>query len=144
VTEAIDADIDLTLRRVKLFQRDGPMHDDLRNLLLAYSVFHSPSPRYVRAIRRVRTRAHGHAQPPGASWPAALLLISMPVQDAFVSLANLVEKSFLKSFYLDKNDEVRSVILPAFVVSKTTGTDAGVLPRLWYAARRCYAARASL
>lgn len=32
----------------------------------------------------------------------------MPVQDAFVSLANLVEKSFLKSFYLDKRDEMEA------------------------------------
>lgn len=92
VVEAIDADIARVLPAVKLFQPGGPMAPELRNVLLAYSIFWS---------------VDRPAYPAGVAWPAALLLISMPVQDAFVSLVNLVSKSFLKSFYSDKREEVR-------------------------------------
>lgn len=46
----IDVDIEETLPQLKMFQPGGPMHEDLRNLLLAYSVFWKREPSYVRLV----------------------------------------------------------------------------------------------
>lgn len=48
VVDALDRDIEITLPLLKLFQRDGVMHEDLKNVLLAYCVFNEGKPRYVR------------------------------------------------------------------------------------------------
>ena len=49
VLEAIDEDMAETLPSVKLFQTDGPMATELRNVLLAYSIFWNvEQPQYVR------------------------------------------------------------------------------------------------
>jgi hypothetical protein len=44
----IEADIAKTLPQVKVFLPGAPMYYDLRNLLLAYSVFWKEKPSYVR------------------------------------------------------------------------------------------------
>lgn len=89
----LDSDIAETMPLLRLFQVGGVMHEDLKNLLLAYSVFRDgATPRY----------------PSGISYPAALLMINMTPPEAFLSLVNLVEKSLLKSFYCDEMADVCS------------------------------------
>ncbi|GAA5923560.1 hypothetical protein JCM1841_002983 [Sporobolomyces salmonicolor] len=92
VQEEAEEDSQRTLPTLKLFQRGGVMHEDLMDLLLAWSVYEKVSPRY----------------PQGLAYPAALLLVNMPVQEAFVSLVNIVKKSFLRSFYGDDPEEVEA------------------------------------
>ncbi|GAA5867277.1 hypothetical protein JCM1840_005006 [Sporobolomyces johnsonii] len=92
VQEEAEEDSQRTLPTLKLFQRGGVMHEDLMDLLLAWSVYEKVSPRY----------------PQGLAYPAALLLVNMTVQEAFVSLVNLVKKSFLRSFYGDDPEEVEA------------------------------------
>lgn len=48
VMSALLKDVEQTLPKTKLFQKDGVMHDDLVDLLLAYSIYDG-EPRYVRA-----------------------------------------------------------------------------------------------
>ncbi|KAI5481595.1 TBC domain protein, Rab GTPase activator [Pseudohyphozyma bogoriensis] len=89
--EKMEHDVEDTLPDLKLFQKDGGvMHEDLMGVLLAYSVHAGGQPRY----------------PEGLSYLAALLLVNMPPADAFISLLNLVDKSFLKSFYGGVEDEI--------------------------------------
>ncbi|GAA98640.1 uncharacterized protein L969DRAFT_63337 [Mixia osmundae IAM 14324] len=89
----IDHDISRTMPNIKLFDKEnGPMWSDLRNLLLAHSVFWRDRPSYA----------------PGICFPAAMLLISMPPPEAFVALVNLVNKSCLKSFYAGVSDEIEA------------------------------------
>ncbi|KDE03059.1 hypothetical protein MVLG_06448 [Microbotryum lychnidis-dioicae p1A1 Lamole] len=90
---ALEEDVQGTLRNLKLFQRGGAMHEDLINLLLGYVVYAS------------KATGQKPCYPPGLACPAAMLLINMSVADAFISLVNLVNKSFLKSFYGDNPDE---------------------------------------
>lgn len=46
----IDLDIEVTLPQLKMFQSGGPMHEDLHNLLLAYSVFWKREPSYASLL----------------------------------------------------------------------------------------------
>jgi TBC1 domain family member 14 len=43
----VEEDIEDTFRNLKLFQRDGIMYQDLKDLLLSYSVFWKDKPSYV-------------------------------------------------------------------------------------------------
>lgn len=52
-------------------------------------------------------------QPPGISYLAAMFLLNMSPAEAFLALVNVVEKSFLKSFYANNLDEVRFPIGPS-------------------------------
>ncbi|GAA6009353.1 hypothetical protein JCM11491_004287 [Sporobolomyces phaffii] len=82
--EEAEEDMENVLPTLKLFQkRGGVMHEDLVDLLLAWSVHDQSTPRYPR----------------GLAYPASLLLVNMPPSEAFVSLLNLISKSFLKAFY---------------------------------------------
>ncbi|EGG05279.1 uncharacterized protein MELLADRAFT_36891 [Melampsora larici-populina 98AG31] len=92
VIEAIDADLALTLPKLKLFQVGRPMHNDLRQILLAWAVFWRERPFY----------------PKGSSFLAALFLINMQPQDAFLSLVNISRKSCLSYFYNNKQAEIES------------------------------------
>ncbi|KAG0667572.1 hypothetical protein C6P46_000108 [Rhodotorula mucilaginosa] len=83
VEAAAKEDVKRTLPALKLFQEDRVMHDDLMELLLAWSVYEQRTPRYAE----------------GLAFPAALLLLNMSRPDAFVSLVNLIHKSVLRSFY---------------------------------------------
>ena len=47
IREAIEQDVKETMPMLKLFQEGGAMHDDLKDLLFAYSVFGDGEPRYV-------------------------------------------------------------------------------------------------
>ncbi|BGP38718.1 hypothetical protein JCM10450v2_002668 [Rhodotorula kratochvilovae] len=84
-------DVERTLPALKLFQEGRVMHDDLVELVVAWSVHEKAIPRY----------------PEGLAFPAALLLLNMSAPEAFVCLVNLVQKSFLRSFYGDP-DEVEA------------------------------------
>ncbi|GAA5910639.1 hypothetical protein JCM6882_001046 [Rhodosporidiobolus microsporus] len=84
-----EEDVEGCLPALKLFQKGGVMHEDLMDLLLAWSIYEKTTPRYAK----------------GLAYPAALLLVNMPPADAFVSLVNLVQKSFLRSFYSDDSEE---------------------------------------
>ena len=47
VLKAIEKGVEETMPMLKLFQKGGAMHDDLKDLLLAYSVFGDGNPHYV-------------------------------------------------------------------------------------------------
>lgn len=47
--ERLEQEIEETMPLLKLFQSGGVMHEDLRNILLAYSVFKDGLPHYVRS-----------------------------------------------------------------------------------------------
>lgn len=92
VIAGIDADIAITLPKLKLFQEGRPMHNDLRQILLAWAVFWRERPFY----------------PKGSSFTAALFLMNMPPQDAFLSLVNISRKSCLSYFYNNKKAEIEA------------------------------------
>ncbi|GJN87506.1 hypothetical protein Rhopal_000455-T1 [Rhodotorula paludigena] len=91
-TRRAKEDAERTLPALKLFQEGRVMHDDLMELLLAWSVHEKMAPRY----------------PEGLSFPAALLLLNMSPAEAFICLVNLVQKSFLRSFYSDDPEEIEA------------------------------------
>jgi hypothetical protein len=62
ISELIDQDMAETLPQTKLFQGEGPMAFDLKNLLLAYSVFWKEKPSYAR-ISHVLCCANGCRSP---------------------------------------------------------------------------------
>ncbi|KAK4050113.1 hypothetical protein OIV83_003684 [Microbotryomycetes sp. JL201] len=88
-------DVQSTLPTLKLFQKDGVMHDDLVDVLLAFTVFEAGATGEVR-------------YPAGLACPGAMLLVNMAPTDAWVSLVNLVDKSCLKSFYRRRQDEMEA------------------------------------
>lgn len=87
--EAMEEEVRGTMRKLKLFQEGGALHQELIEILLAYTAW-SPE---------------GRGYPKGISYPAALLLLNMSQPEAFLSLINLIEKSFLKHFYEEKVEE---------------------------------------
>lgn len=105
-------DVERVLPALKLFQEGRVMHDDLMEVLLAWSVHEKATPRYVRVfplsrdsdplLRRLCRQARGLA------FPAALLVLNMSPAEAFVCLVNLVQKSYLRSFYSANSDEVEA------------------------------------
>jgi hypothetical protein len=48
VKEEAEEDVEGTLPALKLFQKGGVMHEELVDLLLAWSVYEKAEPRYVR------------------------------------------------------------------------------------------------
>lgn len=78
----------------KLFQNDQPLNQDLRDLVYAHAVFWKDTPIYATGTANL----------------AAMLLISMPAQEAFLSLVNLVNKSLLKTFYAGSHDDVSGTV----------------------------------
>ena len=78
------------MTHTKLFQEGQPLHQDLRDLIYAHAVFWKDKPIYA----------------PGTANLAAMLLVSMPVQEAFLCLVNIVNKSLLKTFYAGPQDDV--------------------------------------
>ncbi|BGP06788.1 hypothetical protein JCM10049v2_002612 [Rhodotorula toruloides] len=92
VERAAKEDVERVLPALKLFQQGRVMHEDLMEVLLAWSVYEKVTPRYA----------------PGLAFPAALLILNMSPAEAFVCLVNLVQKSFLRSFYSADPDEVEA------------------------------------
>ncbi|BGP23514.1 TBC1 domain family member 14 [Rhodotorula toruloides] len=85
-------DVERVLPALKLFQEGRVMHEDLMEVLLAWTVHEKVTPRYAR----------------GLAFTAALLILNMSPAEAFVCLVNLVQKSFLRSFYSSDPDEVEA------------------------------------
>ncbi|GAA5942586.1 hypothetical protein JCM3775_000267 [Rhodotorula graminis] len=88
VERAARADAQRTLPALHMFQEGAVMHDDLMEILVAWAVYEKTTPRY----------------PDGLAFPAALLLLNLAPAEAFVCLVNLVQKSFLRSFYGDQDE----------------------------------------
>jgi TBC1 domain family member 14 len=83
--EAMEDDILGTLPSLHLFHPEtGPMYPDLKDLLCAWVVSRSDE---------------GLGYVGGAAKMAAMLLINLPSQKAFIALRNLLERHCLRSFY---------------------------------------------
>ncbi|KAJ3829857.1 rab-GTPase-TBC domain-containing protein [Lentinula raphanica] len=81
----IEADIASTLPSLHIFHHEnGPLYSDLKDMLCAWVV--------ARADE-------GLGYTIGAAKVAAMLLINMPIQQAFVVMRNLLERHCLRSFF---------------------------------------------
>lgn len=81
----IDEDMLTTLPSLHIFHREtGPMYADLRDMLLAWVVSRSDE---------------GLGYTLGAAKIAAMLLLNMPSQQAFVVMRNLLERHCMRSFF---------------------------------------------
>jgi len=81
----IDTDIASTLPSLHIFNKEnGPLYEDLRDMLCAWLVSRSDE---------------GLGYTYGAAKIAAMLLINMPIQQAFVVMRNLLERHCMRSFY---------------------------------------------
>ena len=81
----MDRDIETTLPQLHIFMKEtGPLHDDLKDILYAWVVARSDE---------------GMGYTMGASKIAAMLLINMASQQAFVVMRNLLERHCLRSFF---------------------------------------------
>jgi len=77
--------MDATLPSIHIFHKEtGPMHSDLKDMMCAWVVSRSDE---------------GLGYTMGAAKVAAMLLINMPVQQAFIVLRNLLERHLLRSFF---------------------------------------------
>ncbi|KAL1741191.1 rab-GTPase-TBC domain-containing protein [Schizophyllum fasciatum] len=82
---AIEADLATTLPALHIFHREtGPLYGELKELLCAWVVARSDE---------------GLGYTTGASRLAAMLLITMPAQQAFVVMRNILERHCMRSFY---------------------------------------------
>lgn len=84
IAQVIEADIDETLTSLSIFQKGGPYHEDLRDLLHAFT-FYRTDIGYVRGINCI----------------AAMLLVNMSSPEAFVCLVNLLNRRCLLAFCTD-------------------------------------------
>lgn len=82
VADQIKIDVSRTFSQLGLFQEDGPYHEPLIQVLGAY-VTYRPDINYVQ----------------GMAYLAAMLLLNMSTEDAFVSFANLLNNHALLAFY---------------------------------------------
>ncbi|KAJ7225383.1 hypothetical protein GGX14DRAFT_511320 [Mycena pura] len=81
----IEQDISTTLPSLHIFHHEtGPLYPDLKDMLCAWVVSRSDE---------------GLGYTVGASKIAAMLLINMPAQQAFIVMRNLMERHCMRSFY---------------------------------------------
>lgn len=80
--EGITLDLSRTFPHLGIFQKGGPYHDVLGDLLSAYVCFR-PDIGYVQ----------------GMSYLAATLLLNQEVSDAFISFSNLLNRPLLHAFF---------------------------------------------
>lgn len=88
--EAMTLDISSTFPDLHIFQKGGPLHDSLRNVLGAYATYR-PDVGYA----------------PMTSWLAAMLLLYMDAVEAFVVLANILNQPCMLAFALPRPDQVK-------------------------------------
>ena len=101
VLDAIEADIETSLPTLHLFAPGrGPLYQDLKDMLCAWVVARSDE---------------GLGYIPGESKIAAMLLLNMAPQPAFIVMRNLLERHCLRSFYggLSSRDDVSLFCLRA-------------------------------
>ncbi|KNC47815.1 TBC1 domain family member 14 [Thecamonas trahens ATCC 50062] len=82
-------DLPRTYPELSIFDEGGPMHDQLRDVLGAF-VCYRPDMGYVQ----------------GMSFPAALLLLNLPLYDAFVAFCTLLNMPLLAAFFRLETDEL--------------------------------------
>lgn len=91
--DLIDQDVCSTLPSLHLFHpHSGPLHNDLKDMLYAWVIARSDQ---------------GLGYTSGAAKIAAMLLITMPIHQAFNVMRNLLERHCLRTFYggdTSKND----------------------------------------
>lgn len=80
--ELIKLDVSRTFPQLCFFQKDGPYHEALHNVLGAYACYNSQI---------------GYVQ--GMSFLTAILLLNMEAIDAFICLANLLDTKILKTCF---------------------------------------------
>ncbi|XP_065648245.1 TBC1 domain family member 14 [Hydra vulgaris] len=102
-------DVARTFPSLGIFQKGGPYHETLKHLLAAYTC-HRPD--------------IGYAQ--GMSFVAAMLLLNMDLQDAFIAFANLLNRPCQMAFYT-VNQQMMSAYFKTFDVVL-----ADQIPRLHY------------
>lgn len=101
----IENDVQHTLPTLHIFNREfGPMYQDLKDLLCAWVVSRSDEGLgYVRVFSFILSaRCDSDSvvgQVRGASNLAAMLILNMPVDQAFMAMRNLLERHCMRSFY---------------------------------------------
>jgi len=110
--ELIEDDISGTMPSLRIFDPvHGPLHQDLKDLLCAWTVARSDeSMSYVR----------------GASHVAGMLLINMPVEQAFLAFRNLLDRHCLRSFYAGQSDDMEGY----YRIFDTLLAD--IMPKVYY------------
>jgi len=110
--ELIHEDVCSTLPSLRIFDPvHGPMHQDLKELLYAWTIA-----RGDEGLTYVR----------GASHVAGMLLINMPIEQAFVAFRNLLDRHLLRSFYGSQADDVQAY----YRVFDTLLAD--IMPKVYY------------
>ncbi|GHJ86617.1 hypothetical protein NliqN6_3019 [Naganishia liquefaciens] len=93
ILETIEHDAGGTLPVLKIFQPGSPMYDDLKDLLSAW---------YVSRLDE------GQGYIPDVHHLAGMLLITMPLPQAFIALRNLLNRPCLRAFYSGLTEEVEA------------------------------------
>ncbi len=108
----IALDLPRTFPALSFFQQGGPSHHLLRNVLEAYTLYR-PDVGYVQ----------------GMSYIAALLLLYMDAEDAFVALCNLLNRSLHYCFYRMDIKRVRTLtrVIGCVAWTDTCWTDEALL-----------------
>jgi hypothetical protein len=110
--ESIEHDAAGTLPVLKIFQPGSPMHDDLKDLMCAWYVsrldegqgYVSP---VVRPIMRFCLK-NTLFQVSDIHHLAGMLVITMPLPQAFIALRNLLNRPCLRAFYSGFTEEVEA------------------------------------
>ncbi|KAF4623962.1 hypothetical protein D9613_002251 [Agrocybe pediades] len=85
ILDLIEEDVTTTLPAVHIFNKEnGPLYQDLKDILCAWVVARSDE---------------GLGYATGAAKIAAMLLINLPAQQAFIVMRNLLERHCMRSFY---------------------------------------------
>ncbi|EPY51954.1 GTPase activating protein [Schizosaccharomyces cryophilus OY26] len=88
---ALEVDLESTIPQLHLFQKGEALHNDLVQLVLAYSAYRY-NVRYV----------------PGTSFIGALLLLNMNLTSAFNSMVNLLDRPFMQAVYTQDKEALAS------------------------------------
>lgn len=103
VDAAILDDIARTLPSLKLFQVDGPMHDDLRELLECIVLLRHDQAAEIARSRSSSSSSDDSRPPlyaPGLSLLSAMLLLNLSQSEALIALLNLIHsKPWLSAIY---------------------------------------------
>lgn len=95
----IKADVDQTFPELQIFgSRNGPLHEDLTNLLLAYSIY----------------RKDIGYQPTLCSM-ASVFVLNMRAADAFIGFANSLDKSLTMTMILQRDDPIVTSYYTSFL-----------------------------
>lgn len=85
ILDLLEQDVRTTLPALHIFHHEtGPLYSDLKDMLYAWVVARSDE---------------GLSYIMGAARVAAMLLINLPVQNAFVVMRNLLDRHCLRSFF---------------------------------------------